>query len=239
MHSRSRSTVAARVQRKKRTHHSLIMFSRGEVKVLLAQSQGTNALFDEVPCADEVLVRRLLGWDTVDLLVEALRLAAVRAEALDVAAPRQAVVLRVRDRDDELERLGIDAAVAFLDAHVLRVRVAELVEPGARIEPDRIDDELVALEAADRESVPLRIESVAARQCAAVEPDLAPIVAVLEDLQDPRRRLHDLERRVRRDDLRDEVAHEAERLATSHRVVALHGAARTVARLVRIERRPA
>src|SRR5262245_3809819 len=120
-----------------------------------------DASVDDVAGADEVLKGHLLGRDAVDLLVEMLRLAAVQAVTLRVAAPRRGVVLGIRDRDDELERVGIDTAVALLDAHVLGVRIAELVEPAPRVETRGIDDELVALEPADGESVPLRIQSIA------------------------------------------------------------------------------
>jgi hypothetical protein len=109
------------------------------------------------------------------------------------------------------------------------------LSPAAGVEAHRLDDERVAVVAADGEAVPFGVHVVAARERAAVEPDFAPIVAVLEDLQDARRRLHELERRVRRDDLGNEVAHEAERLAAPHWVVALHCSAWSIAGLVRIE----
>src|SRR6185436_7015252 len=173
------------------------------VKNTIRARLGNTASVDDVAGPDEVLKGHLLGGDAIDLLVEVLRLAAVQAEALHVAAPRRRVVLGVRDGDGELERLRIDAPVALLDAHALGVRIPELVEPAARVEAHGVDDELVALETADGEPVPFRIERLAGRQRTTVEPDLAPIVAVLEQLHDAPRRLDDLERRVRRDDLGD------------------------------------
>jgi hypothetical protein len=59
-------------------------------------------------------------------------------------------------------------------------------------------------------------------------------VAVLEELQDPVRQLHDLERVVWLDDLGAQMAHQPERFAASQRIVPRGPAPWTVAGLVRV-----
>src|SRR5688572_6545846 len=114
------------------------------------------------------------------------------------------------------------------------MRVAELVHPAALVETNRLADQDVAIPAPDREAIPLRVGVGEGGQRAPVHPDFAPVVAILEELQDASRRLHDLERVVRLDDLGGQITHEAERLAPAERVVALGRPAGSVTGTVRL-----
>src|SRR5690606_940800 len=101
------------------------------------------------------------------------------------------------------------------------------------IETHGFYDQRIALDAADRMPVPSRrnLERVGKRP--PVHPDLPPVVTVFEELKDPVRGLHDFESRMRSNDLGVEVAHESRRLASSHRIVPLHLAPRSVTGLRR------
>src|SRR5688572_30962460 len=54
------------------------------------------------------------GGDAIDLLIPPRRFRAVEAKELGVAHPGTRVHLRIRDRHCQFQRVGIDAAIAFL-----------------------------------------------------------------------------------------------------------------------------
>src|ERR1700730_12731599 len=58
-----------------------------------------------------------------------------------VAHPRFRVGLRVGQSHGHFESVGIDAAPALLQAHLVAVRIAEVVEPRSVIVTGRVDDE--------------------------------------------------------------------------------------------------
>ena len=131
-----------------------------------------------------------------------------RSAQLVAGHPRLRVRLRIVDRDGELHRVHVHAVVSLLDAHLVAVRVAGVVEPRPLVRADRVDDERgVVLPPADRVAVPPRVRILG--QLPAVGPDRPP--PLLEHVQHQHlvRRLHDLER----PQLEQQVAREPFRIA--------------------------
>src|SRR4029077_11568169 len=98
-----------------------------------------------------------------------------------VAHPRFRVGLRIRESHGHFQSVGIDAAPAFLQAHLVAMRISEVVEPGSVIVTDRVGDEGVSLPFANGVSVPGWVGIF--RQRSAIGPNRAPDVMVLHMLQ--------------------------------------------------------
>src|ERR1019366_6996153 len=104
------------------------------------------------------------------------------AEGLFVAHPGFGVDFRVGERDGHFEIVLVDAAVPLLQAHLVAVRIAEVVEPGTVDETDSIDDEGVAVPLADGVAETGGIG--VGRESAAIGPDGAVDVHPFEEFDD-------------------------------------------------------
>src|SRR5262245_1915779 len=82
----------------------------------------------------------------------------------------------IGDRGHDLELAELGARIALDGLELLRVRMADEVEPEEVVEPDRLDDERVALPVADRVAVPRRLFVVG--MPAAIHEDLPEAVDV-------------------------------------------------------------
>jgi len=113
----------------------------------------------------------------------------------------------------DLEVAEARAPDALRDAQLLGVRRAREIEPGAVLEPERLDDERVALPAADGIAHEARVRVF--RQRAPVEEDL-PVAHVLRKDDQERRRLDELHR-----DRREQIHPRPLRHAVEHGGVVL------------------
>src|SRR5580704_8220298 len=91
-----------------------------------------------------------------------------------VAHPGFRVGLRVGESHGHFQSIGIDAAPAFLQVHLVAVRISEVVEPGSVVVTDRVDDKSVSLPFANGVSVPGWVGIL--RQRSAIGPNRAPDV---------------------------------------------------------------
>src|SRR5579859_1384735 len=98
-----------------------------------------------------------------------------------VAHPRFRVGLWVSEGHGHFQSIGIDAAPAFLEAHLVAMWISEVVEPGSVVVTGGVDDKSVSLPFTNGVSVPGWVGIF--RQRSAISPDRAPDVMVLHVLQ--------------------------------------------------------
>src|SRR2546426_3649344 len=132
---------------------------------------------------------------------------------LDAGADRLRIHLWIGDDDGQFEIVAIDAMVPLLDARGVGLGRPFLIDPGPRIEADRIDDELIAFPPAGRIAVPCQV-----RICGkppSIRPDLAPHTIPLHQLHHLVWKLDELEL----GGVADESARDPRRVGASERIV--------------------
>src|ERR1700704_5512138 len=103
--------------------------------------------------------------------------------SLRLTGPRLRVVLGVGERHLQLERVEVDARVAFLKDHLVTMRIPEIVDPGSFVVSGRIDNQRVAFPAAGGVTPPSRqVDILRLRKLPAVGPDGSETISPLEML---------------------------------------------------------
>src|ERR1051326_5076512 len=100
-----------------------------------------------------------------------------------VADPGLRVRLWIGERHRKLQVVRVNSTIALLEAHLVAVRTAEMIEPGSVVITNGLDDERISFPFADRVSPPCRIRILG--EFAAIRPDGAPYVMELHVLQHP------------------------------------------------------
>src|SRR5262249_38655540 len=129
------------------------------------------------------------------------------------------------DREVELNRCAIDAAVAVDGAHLFTVRLALRAQPGLIVEPDRFDNQRISFPPAHGISIPSRVGII--RELAAIHPDLPDRVLSFKEHQDPSGNMDNLERPDDEKNPRDTY-----RRTFQDRIVATRRGSRTVSRFI-------
>src|SRR5467141_896953 len=106
-----------------------------------------------------------------------------------VAHPRRGICLRIGESHVQLQGVSIDTLVALHEAHLVAVRITEMIDPGSVVIAIGLNDECVSLPPANRVSVPTRIWLL--RKLPPIRPDGAPQIVILHVLQHPVRGLHE------------------------------------------------
>ena len=87
----------------------------------------------------------------------------------------------------------VDAVIAFLQFHLIAMRISVLIEPGPVVKASRIDDKFIAFPPATRISVPPHRVRIVWR-FAAIRPDFPQYVVPLEVLNEAVGKLNELHR---------------------------------------------
>src|SRR6266566_951361 len=135
------------------------------------------------------------------------------------------VGLGIIDREVELNRVAIDAAVTLDGAHLLTVWLALRAQPGLIIEPGGFHNQRISFPPADGIPIPSRVGIF--RKLAAIHPDLPDRVLSFKEHQDPSGNMDNLERPDDEKNPRDTYGR-----TFQDRIVATRGGSRTVSRLV-------
>src|SRR6267143_1702337 len=131
-----------------------------------------------------------------------------------VAHPRRGICLRIGESHVQLQGVSIDTLVALHEAHLVAVRITEMIDPGSVVIAIGLNDECVSLPPANRVSVPTRIWLL--RKLPPIRPDGAPQIVILHVLQHPVRSLNELKGSQIRF---PQIARITQRLATRNWVV--------------------
>src|ERR1051326_2938043 len=107
-----------------------------------------------------------------------------------VADPGLRVGLWIREGHRKLQVVRVDSTVALLEAHLVAVRTAKMIEPRSVVITNGLHDERISFPFANRVSPPCRIRILG--EFAAIRPDGAPYVMELHVLQHPVLSLNEL-----------------------------------------------
>src|SRR5437870_7071475 len=135
------------------------------------------------------------------------------------------VGLGIIDREVELNRCVIDAAVTLDGAHLLTVWLALRAQPGLIIEPGGFHNQRISFPPADGIPIPSRVGIF--RKLAAIHPDLPDRVLSFKEHQDPSGNMDNLERPDDEKNPRDTYGR-----TFQDRIVATRRGSRTVSRFV-------
>src|SRR5207302_5866433 len=105
--------------------------------------------------------------------------------------PRRRICLWISDRHIECQRIGISVAPALDEDHLIGMRIAEVIEPGAIVVAGRRYNECVCVPFSNGVSHPGGIWIL--RKSSAVDPNLAPDIVILHVYQHSVRGLNNLE----------------------------------------------
>src|ERR1700758_1153308 len=97
------------------------------------------------PCsgiADALVEGVVLGGNTKEFFDFVLR---IELKNLFFADPGLGVRLGIVDRDGELQRIPVDAAVPLLDACLVADRITKMIQPCSLIKTERVHDEGIPL----------------------------------------------------------------------------------------------
>ena len=107
--------------------------------------------------------------------------------------PAPGINLWIFDPHVQFERVVRNAPIAFLQMHLIAMRVAEMIDPCSVVVADRIDDKGVSFPVANRISPPSgQIDFL--RELPSIRPDRAPRVGPLKVLNDSVRKHNEFDR---------------------------------------------